>query len=911
MNWSKNYNCSELLINDTLKGHLMQLPVKVNINLNELHIMSMMSDSEEKLDDLHQSILSLCGADITVIEVNNGSPRKSESQDKGSEKSNALVPDIGKSPSKSESSTLYSCSEFDTVDETSCSDDMYTTTSEEMSGWSPPKSIGKSELLLMHTMDETDGDVTTVDGLKQLQNNTQNKTENFGKGAMSYTSALGLSPIKDFEKDPGFLPSEPATPSFLDSGKFSKFAQSTPLHAALTKVVASDNRSEQKENRNESESKNFAKSGSKKISMFQNDESELSNMDFDELLSDTFKLCKGSDDDWDKFLRDTKMLTRRSPSFDHEVNEEDTEKQIEDKTGLKEWKMLYANTDTQGQSAEKQITSTIYNTQMDESQLDTTIIEKNETLDSKKSKIYENMFDISKQQNKIETPDDNESRKDENSGAKETASDLKDSGAAHKNLSMSKDSNQSCFPSTSKDPDQSVIPASSKGQEHNLSKINIESFFSNEVKSKEQGRFSNLTTSLLSDIDITEDESELDVSEDVLGLNNFTYSEADDIDLDDEDEDTLLDETITDLPESIKNKYKLQEQVSILIQADKTIDQNKTVCEKDVTIAPTDVNKNLMKTFHDDNKEKSLDQIEKGEKVDGEIKETEVKVTDEERPEIEKVTGKIDYEAERKYFDIQSPEVRDIINQWESKGIQDPDTNLSFASNIRSKNHNKKGMLEGTHLTCLWLQESVDAEKNCSSPMKKRQKLDSEAHTRQDIMNLEQEFDEIQFRHRASLNGLLQEWEYEKQNLEGRKKQLKCRQTMEMKENYVRFRFINIPMFKMNVMRLHYEHSQQMMTCKAMCDAELEKIRHIFQRREFDIERNFNHRKAQLRSLIEQIKHVKSDGKYGHHVTAQFVKGPCRSNKLTRSLVEVYVPAAVAKCILREDETFDSFYKYA
>ncbi|XP_076076679.1 uncharacterized protein LOC143047510 [Mytilus galloprovincialis] len=896
----------------------------------------MMSDSDEKLDDLHQSILSLCGADVTVIEVNNDSPRKSENQEKGSKESSALVPDIGKSPSKSESSTLYSCSEFDTVDETSCSDDMYTTTSEEMSGWSPPKSLRKSDLLLMHTMDETDGDVTSFNGLKQSQNNTQNKTENLGKGA--YTPALGLSPIKDFEKDPGFLPSEPATPSFLDSGKFSKFAQSTPLHAALTKVVASNNLpviKEQKIDRNENESRSFAKSGSKKISMFQNDESELSNMDFDELLSDTFKLCKGSDDDWDKFFRDTKMLPRRSPSFDHEVNEEDKEKQIEDKTSLKEWKMLYANDDLQGQNAENQKTSSIYNTQMDESQLDTTIIAKNETLDSKKSEIHENMFVISKQQNKNETPDDNESRKDENSGAKETASDLKDSGVtADKNLtkdsnqnipSTSKDSNQNIpsnskdtnqnIPSTSKCPDQSYIPASSKGQhgqEHNLSKINIESFFSNELKSKEQGRFSNLTTSLLSDIDITEDESEVDVSnsEDVLGLNNFTYSEADDIDLDDEDEATLLDETITDLPESIKNKYKLQEQISILIQPDKAIDhvdKNKTVCEKEVTIAPTDVNKNFMKTT-DDNKEKILDQIEK---VDGEVKETEVKVTEEERPEIEKVTGKIDYEAERKYFDIQSPEVRDIINQWESKGIQDPNTNLSFASNIRSKNHIKKGMLEGTHLTCIWLQESVEAEKNCSSPMKKRQKLDSEAHTRQDIINLEQEFGEIQFRHQASLNGLLQEWEYEKEILEGRKKQLRCRQMMEMKENYVRFRFINIPMFKMNVMRLHDEHTQQLMTCKAMCDAELEKARHIFQRREFDIERNFNHRKAQLRSLIEQIKHVKSDGKYGHHVTAQFVKGPCRSNKNTRSLVEVYVPAAVAKCILREDETFDSFYKYA
>ncbi|VDI00460.1 Hypothetical predicted protein [Mytilus galloprovincialis] len=887
----------------------------------------MMSDSEEKLDDLHQSILSLCGADVTVIEVNNDSPRKSETQEKGSEESSALVPDIGKSPSKSESSTLYSCSEFDTVDETSCSDDMYTTTSEEMSGWSPPKSLRKSELLLMHTMDET-----ISEGFKQ----SQSKTENLGKGA--YTPALGLSPIKDYEKDPGFLPSEPATPSFLDSGKFSKFAQSTPLHAALTKVVASNNLpviKEQKIDRNENESRSLAKSGSKKISMFQNDESELSNMDFDELLSDTFKLCKGSDDDWDKFFRDTKMLPRRSPSFDHEVNEEDREKQIEDKTSLKEWKMLYANDDTQGHSAENQKTSSIYNTQMDESQLDTTIIAKNETLDSKKSEIHENMFVISKQQNKNETPDDNESRKDEKSGAKETASDLKDSCvSADKNLTMSKDSNQN-IPSTSKDSnqnipsnskdtnqnipstlkcqDQSYIPVPSKGQEHNLSKINIESFFSNELKSKEQGRFSNLTTSLLSDIDITEDESEVDVSnsEDVLGLNNFTYSEADDIDLDDEDEATLLDETITDLPESIKNKYKLQEQtVSILIQPDKTIDhvdKNKTVCEKEATIAPTDVNKNFMKKT-DDNKEKILDQIEK---VDGEIKETEVKVNDEERPEIEKVTGKIDYEAERKYFDIQSPEVRDIINQWESKGIQDPNTNLSFASNIRSKNHIKKGMLEGTHLTCIWLQESVEAEKNCSSPMKKRQKLDSEAHTRQDIINLEQEFGEIQFRHQASLNGLLQEWEYEKEILEGRKKQLRCRQMMEMKENYVRFRFINIPMFKMNVMRLHDEHTQQLMTCKAMCDAELEKARHIFQRREFDIERNFNHRKAQLRSLIEQIKHVKSDGKYGHHVTAQFVKGPCRSNKNTRSLVEVYVPAAVAKCILREDETFDSFYKYA
>ncbi|CAG2242348.1 unnamed protein product [Mytilus edulis] len=152
-------------------------------------------------------------------------------------------------------------------------------------------------------------------------------------------------------------------------------------------------------------------------------------------------------------------------------------------------------------------------------------------------------------------------------------------------------------------------------------------------------------------------------SEGVLGLNNFTYSEADDIDLDDEDAGYIIG----------RDNHRLTRK-----------------------------------------------------KVDAEVKETEVKVTEvkvteEERPEIEKVTGKIDYEAERKYFDIQSPE------------------------------------------------ESVEAEKNCSSPMKKRQKLDSEAHTRQDIMNLEQEFNEIQFRHQASLNGLLQEWEYEKENLEGRK----------------------------------------------------------------------------------------------------------------------------------------------
>ena len=377
---------------------------------------------------------------------------------------------------------------------------------------------------------------------------------------------------------------------------------------------------------------------------------------------------------------------------------------------------------------------------------------------------------------------------------------------------------------------------------------------------------------------MTEEENEPNDSEDVLGLNNYTYNEADDIDLDEEDEATLLDETITDLPESIKNKYKVQEQISILSKSQIT-DANQTVIENKKAVQ--DVNKNKSMT-------------------------DEVKDADKENVDLQKITGKIDYEAERKYFDIESPEVRGIINLWESKGIQDPDTNLSSATNLRSKNPQDKGLLEGTHITCIWLQESVDAEKECSSPMKKRQKLDSEAHSRRDIANLQQELEEIRFRYDAMLRGLMHEWKYEKVCLEDRHRpviqHLKYRQLMEMKENYELYRHTNIPLFQMNVIRLHSEHAQQQAECRARFNEDIAKLEHLFQRRELEIERNFNHRKAQLESLIEQIKQVKSDGKYGHHVTAQFVKGPCRSNNQTRSLVEVYVPAEVASCILKEDE---------
>jgi hypothetical protein len=121
--------------------------------------------------------------------------------------------------------------------------------------------------------------------------------------------------------------------------------------------------------------------------------------------------------------------------------------------------------------------------------------------------------------------------------------------------------------------------------------------------------------------------------------------------------------------------------------------------------------------------------------------------------------------AERKYFKVESREVKDIIKQWGSQGIQDPEINLSYGTNIRVKNRKKKGLLEGSHISCIWLQESVNVEKNWSSPLKKKQKLDNEAHTRRDILILEQELEDVKFRFDESIKGLFQEWLYEKQRI--------------------------------------------------------------------------------------------------------------------------------------------------
>lgn len=882
-----------------------------------------MSNTEEQLDDLHKSILSLCAGDITVINTKNTPSDngnvldgKSENEeipkttkpivkDKQDE-SCSFIPQIvnfstipyakqvvteldgGVMASfKSEISNVQylsdkptglstvSYSDFVTIDEVSCSDTDSSTTVSEVSSCSPIRSDSSG---LYHTVDET-------------INTPKLKGEK-------------LSPIKDIGNDSSLIVSAPGTPSVLGSkfhncdNDFSCFAQSTPLQTS--KGVVTNNRIkaedlsiiiEKDESMEEMITGKRVKSKHAK-SMFTMVESDFSDMSFDDLLLDTFVMCKGKDFDWSILYGEkTKML---HPQEDLTLNET----------------VLHSNADVTKKETE--------NLNLESNDI------KSDEFVGKKCENKEKLGTTSVVQSNTEF---------------KLLKRIGEINDMLKEIDNSKTVEKKGHPSTSKTEDQNE--GQTKAENQNISKIKIDSFFTEKAmpqkdeNQKTRGRFFNFTSSFLSDIEVTEDESEVDISEDVLGLNSFTYNEADDIDLDAEDEATLLDETILDLPESIKNKYKLQEQISILSKADTTVvDGNKIIVDDQQALESTDVNRNVTKLISETEEElksmgDNLNQVETGEqmipvKVMNQVDMVQVKVKEEDKittedegkstEHIKNITGKIDYEAERKYFKVESREVKDIIKQWGSQGIQDPEINLSYGTNIRVKNRKKKGLLEGSHISCIWLQESVNVEKNWSSPLKKKQKLDNEAHTRRDILILEQELEDVKFRFDESIKGLFQEWLYEKQSMEDGNRRmfqnLNMRQLMEMKENYFRFRNSNVPLYQMNVVRLHSEHGQQKAEFKSRFNSEMEKLRHIFQRREVDIERNFNHRKGQLKSLIDQIQHVKSDGKYGHHVTAQFVKGPCRSNNLTKSLVEVYVPADVASCILKEDEIVDSFYKY-
>lgn len=893
-----------------------------------------MSNTEEQLDDLHKSMLCLCAGYITVINTqntpsDNGSVLDGKSENEeipkttkmiakdNQDESCPLIPQIVNfstipcakkvvteldvsvmTSSKSEISNIQYSSgkqtglstvsylDFETIDETSCSDTDTCTTVSEVSSCSPIKCDSSD---LYHTVDET----INTPKLKGVDK---------------------LSPIKDIGNDSSLIASTPGSPSFLGStfhncdNDFSCFAQSTPLQtskgAVTNKKIEADDLSIIVDKNETIDSKRDIITGTRveskhAKSMFTMDESDFSDMSFDDLLLDTFVMCKGRDFDWSILDGEkTKML---HPQEDLTLNET----------------VLQSNADT-----------TLTQKETENLNLESNDDVKSDEFVGKKCENKEKLGTTSVLQSNTEL------------NFFKRIGETNDMLTEIDNL---KTVEKQGHPSTSKTENQNE--GQTKAENQNISKIKIDSFFTEKVmpqkdeNQKTRGRFFNFTSSFLSDIEVTEDESEVDISDDVLGLNNFTYNEADDIDLDAEDEATLLDETILGLPESIKNKYKLQEQISILSKADTTVvDGNKTIVDDQQALESTDVNRNVTKLISETGEElksmgdnlnqvktgeemvpvKVMNQVDTGEEmVSVKVKEDDKIATEDEgksTEHIKNITGKIDYEAERKYFKVESREVKGIMQQWGSQGIQDPEINLSYSTNIRVKNRKKKGLLEGSHISCIWLQESVDAEKNWSSPLKKKQKLDNEAHTRQDILNLEQELEDIKFRFDESIKDLFQEWLYEKQSMEDGNRQmlqnLNMRQLMEMKENYFRFRNSNVPLYQMNVVRLYSEHSQQKAEFKSRFNSEMEKLRHIFQRREVDIERNFNHRKGQLKSLIDQIQHVKSDGKYGHHVTAQLVKGPCRSNNLTRSLVEVYVPADVASCILREDEIVDSFYKY-
>jgi hypothetical protein len=47
---------------------------------------------------------------------------------------------------------------------------------------------------------------------------------------------------------------------------------------------------------------------------------------------------------------------------------------------------------------------------------------------------------------------------------------------------------------------------------------------------------------------------------------------------------------------------------------------------------------------------------------------------------------------------------------------------------------------------------------------------------------------------------------------------------MEMKENYFRFRNSNVPLYQMNVVRLHSEHGQQKAEFKSRFNSEMAKL---------------------------------------------------------------------------------------
>ena len=269
-----------------------------------------------------------------------------------------------------------------------------------------------------------------------------------------------------------------------------------------------------------------------------------------------------------------------------------------------------------------------------------------------------------------------------------------------------------------------------------------------------------------------------------------------------------------------------------------------------------------------------------------------------------------DYKAERDFLKIENPLMKEVMNRWNVQGIPNPDTNLTCATQYKNKYNSRRGRLEGFQICTLQQKENCDVR----SPARKRQREDSYSN---DINNLKSQLSEISRCSRSRIENLNWDERGELRKMHchhgNRVRNLRLQQEMEARQ--LQARIMNPVVKQAQMIQLRIEHENQLDHLQSVLSSELESIKDHFRGKRISEEEKCSHRRDQLRSLIDQLTTNKmnqgnTDDRFGPHVTASLVKGPCRANNQTKSMVSVCLPADIATAILREDEVYDNFYRY-
>ncbi|XP_041355038.1 dentin sialophosphoprotein-like [Gigantopelta aegis] len=439
-----------------------------------------------------------------------------------------------------------------------------------------------------------------------------------------------------------------------------------------------------------------------------------------------------------------------------------------------------------------------------------------------------------------------------------------------------------------------------------------------------------------------------DASVDILGLDTFSFSDDEDDNLDD------LDTTVINILQSEKTLREAE----VSERTTESSESTASVCEKTVSdsgstrsiSADSTVPISHVKPFIIDKEIESekleVDNESKPLVIEGEITSASslgLQQTSDEVKQSGQVTSPAKTTVKKEDILIQSSLVAErqnlleetelmqlVKDKWKTSGIQRPDINLTKCSRLHKtqKGCFNQGLLEGeqripplirTVNNYMYTQSDVDptdlpeAKRRCIEGVNKCSVGQS---TEELLKSLKGQLDEINKEWEKKLNFLHQQEVEKESDLRYKHsvvvRSLHVRQQLELqslKEQLIYNPFL----LQFRILQLHQEHTFQAHRLRDVHRNEMAGLRsEAFKRHATEQDRYlrlFN----QLNGMIKTFENkdvVNIISKEGSYVAVDLWKGPCRSNKQTKSLVKVCLPADIASYIMREDEIYDMFYTY-